>query len=214
MKYFIVLIDFISESSRARLLNGIRRFMNDDKIIELLFDKDERGLEVIKQKYSALYKGILRQTLSDENDVKECENDLLLAVWNSIPPQNPRSLKAYICVIARRLGVDRYRYNSRQKRGNGYTLLLSEIGDCIPDNNSVDFSETDEENQKVKSVLDNFLKGLDKKTRVLFVHRYFLFYSVYDIAEKFNLKENYISVRLFRAKNKLKKLLKKENIYL
>ena len=60
--------------------------MDDNRIIELLFERAENALDEVSHKYSRLYKGILREVLSDECDVEECENDVLMAVWNTIPP--------------------------------------------------------------------------------------------------------------------------------
>ena len=74
--------------------------MDDNRIIELLFERAENALDEVSHKYSRLYKGIIREVLSDECDVEECENDVLMAVWNTIPPNCPDSLSSYICKIA------------------------------------------------------------------------------------------------------------------
>ena len=63
--------------------------MDDVRIVELLFERTDTALEEISNKYSRLYKGIIRGVLGDECDVEECANDLLLAVWNTIPPNKP-----------------------------------------------------------------------------------------------------------------------------
>ena len=68
--------------------------MDDNRIIELLFERAETALNEVSHKYSRLYKGIIREVLSDECDVEECENDVLMAVWNTIPPNRPDSLSS------------------------------------------------------------------------------------------------------------------------
>ena len=75
--------------------------------------------------------------LEDKRDAQEVEDDLLMAVWNSIPPNNPNSLIAYVCSIAKRLTINKFKYNNRQKRSAEYEVLLSELGDCISDDNIV-----------------------------------------------------------------------------
>ena len=80
--------------------------MEDHRIIELLIERSEDALGEVSQKYSRLYKMMIRKALSDEFDVEECANDVLLAVWNSIPPNRPKSLAAYVCRIARRIGTN------------------------------------------------------------------------------------------------------------
>lgn len=46
----------------------------------------------------------------------------------------------------------------------------------------------------------------------MFVRRYWYSDSISDIAEKFQISSNDVSVRLFRIREKLKKYLKKEGV--
>lgn len=184
--------------------------MEDSRIIEMLFERTEIALDEVSHKYSRLYKGIISEVLSDECDVEECGNDVLLAVWNSIPPNSPSSLPAYICKIARRIGVDKLRYNTRQKRNIGYTVMLSELNDCLPAKEIID--DTNECGEVVRCVLLEFLSSLEPETEILFVRRYMYLESVTDLANRFELDENRISVKLYRARKKLKKMLEKEGV--
>ncbi len=179
--------------------------MEDKQIVSLLFDRDETGLQITKEKYNHLYLHILRQILSDEADVEECANDVLMALWNSIPPQFPQRFSAYIAAVARRIGINRYKYNQRQKRGSGYTKLLSELDGCMdPRQNLPDMD--------LLRVLQEFIKALDEQSRVLFLRRYFYMESVKDLAKTFSVSENFVSVRLHRARRQLRTMLDKEGI--
>ncbi|MGM9680459.1 MAG: RNA polymerase sigma factor [Eubacteriales bacterium] len=184
--------------------------MDDEKIVNLLFDRSENALDELSRKYSRLYKGILRETVGNEFDTEECANDVLLAVWNSIPPNRPTSLPAYVCKIARRIGIDRFRYNMREKRCSDCTLPLSEFEDCLPDRET-DCDDRDSD-ETLKSVLSDFLRSLDTENRILFLRRYFYLESVASLAERFCLSENHVSVKLYRARKKLKKMLEKEGV--
>lgn len=90
--------------------------MEDKQIIELLFARDELGLKMTEEKYNKLYRSILRQALQDPADIDECANDVLMGVWNSIPPHYPNHFPSYICRIARRIGINRFKHNTRQKK--------------------------------------------------------------------------------------------------
>ena len=184
--------------------------MDDNRIIELLFERAETALDEVSKKYSRLYKGIIREVLSDECDVDECENDVLLAVWNTIPPNRPNSLPAYICKIARRIGINRFKYNTRQKRNTEYIVMLSELEECIPAEQTN--NDSAERSEMIRAVLSEFLSSLDPETEILFIRRYMYLESVTDLAKRFELEENRISVKLYRARKKLKKVLKKEGI--
>ena len=184
--------------------------MDDNRIIELLFERAENALDEVSHKYSRLYKGIIREVLGDECDVEECGNDVLLAVWNTIPPNRPSSLISYICKIARRIGINRFKYNTRQKRNTGYVVMLSELDDCLPATTPID--DGDERSELIRSVLSDFIRSLDPETEILFVHRYIYLETVADLAKRFELDENRVSVKLYRARKKLKKVLEKEGI--
>ena len=183
--------------------------MDDQKIIELLFLRTESALDEISRKYSRLYTGILREIVSDACDAEECANDVLLAVWNSIPPHRPKNLSAYICKLARRIGIDRFRYNTVGKR-NGYTVALEELTECLPSENP--FGEQAEQSEAIRNILSEFIRGLDPETEILFVRRYIYLESVMSLAERFEMDENRVAVKLCRARKKLKKLLEKEGI--
>jgi RNA polymerase sigma-70 factor (ECF subfamily) len=83
--------------------------MTDEKIIELLIARDERALAEIEKKYSKLCKFTAGNFLNSREDVEECLNDVLLTVWNHIPPEVPECLPAYLTVLARNAARTRSR---------------------------------------------------------------------------------------------------------
>ena len=182
--------------------------MNDQKLTEQLWQRNESALAEVESRYSRLYMGMLRRVLHDEQDVQECANDVLSALWNSIPPNRPDSLEAYLCTLSRRIAIDRYRYNTRDKRSAPYTVMLSELEDVLPDPESM----TETEDGRVIALLNQFVASLDPRTRVLFVRRYVRCETVEELARRFGMGENAVSSRLYRARNKLRKLLRKENV--
>ena len=182
--------------------------MEDRQIVTALLSRNEKALEMLSEKYRRLYQRILWDILEDAQDVEECANDTLMAVWNSIPPNEPENLPAYVCKLARRIGIDRLRYRTRQKRGGGYEATLSELENCL----SADLCIFQEESLHIRQVLSKFVRQLDGVTQVLFIRRYVYFESVESLAKRFRLSENSVAVRLYRARKKLKKVLEKEEI--
>lgn len=185
--------------------------MEDYQMIVMLFERSEAALDCVCQKYAGLYKRILREILWDESDVEECANDVLLAVWNSIPPNDPQNFPAYLCRIARRIGIDKLRYRTRQKRDSGYMVSLSELEQCLPDPGGLGQGE---ESKQIRQILSEFVRQLEPETQVLFVRRYVYLEPVAELARRFGLRENHIAVKLYRARKKLKKTLIKEDICL
>ena len=182
--------------------------MGDSQIVAMLFARSEDALTEVSQKYSHLYRQILRSILSDAGEAEECEDDILLAVWNSIPPNRPDSLCAYIAKLARRIGIDKLRYKTRKKRDTGYFTSLSELEECLPDESTEDA----ERSREIQGILEAFIESLAPDVQVLFIRRYVFFESVSSLAERFALSENHVSVKLYRARAALRKKLREEGI--
>ena len=180
---------------------------DDSTIIDLLFRRSEKGLEALDKRFRGLSFSVMSGVLESAEDREECYNDLLLAVWNSIPPQRPLCLEAYVCALSRRVAIDRYRHNTRDKRNAPYTLMLSELEDGVPDTPCAE-----DEDGVITAAINDFLKKLDPTTRVLFVRRYIRCESVEELAARFDMSPNAVSSRLYRARVKLCKYLYKENI--
>ena len=98
----------------------------------------------------------------------------------------------------------------RKKRNSIYDVALDELESCIPSSTSV------EEFNAVETarIIDGFLKTLDRKSRIMFVRRYWHSDSIDDIAKLFGTGKHNISVRLSRTREKLKKYLDKEGVSL
>lgn len=75
--------------------------MNDTSIIALFQRRSEAALSELMRQYGRLLRQLARNILPTEEDAEECVNDAVLDVWNSIPPQQPRSLSAYACSLVR-----------------------------------------------------------------------------------------------------------------
>ena len=115
------------------------------------------------------------------------------------------------CRIVRNLAVKKYHENTAVKRNSFYDVSLEEIEECL----SVEASQEGElEAKEVSEMINRLLAGLDKKSRMIFIRRYWYSDSVEEIAERFDTGRHYISVRLSRIRKALKKYLKKEGVNL
>ena len=188
--------------------------MEDAEIINLLFRRSEDGIRAIEAKYSKLYRSILKGILGDDDDADECANDLLLAIWNAIPPNSPEYLPSYLCRVARNIAINRYKRNRRLKRDVGVTVLIDELEECTPLLiDSSDELERLADSEVIKRSIDRLMLVLDVESRVLFVRRYVFGETLKELAVRFKLRESYISVKMHRAKEKLRKILEEEGRY-
>ena len=186
--------------------------MNDQEIIALYWAKEERAISATAEKYGGYCHTIAYNILYDHFEAEECVNDTYLGAWNSIPPQRPNRLAAFLGKITRNLALNRYKRNHAAKRRGGQVeIALSELENCIPDVKGV---EQVAEEALLVSVINRFLVAQAKTKRNIFSLRYWFLYSIRDIADMYGESESKIKALLFRMRNELKKYLEKEEIYL
>lgn len=176
--------------------------MDDKKIIELYFRRDEAAIKETSDKYGRLCLYIAKNILENELDAEECVNDAYLRTWQSIPPNNPKSLGAYISKITRNLALDKYSAATSKKRNSSGDVAFSELEAVLCDE-----SEAPDDEIIMKECINSFLYSLDKKKRVVFVQRYFYMCTLEEIAKENGIKMINLKVMLYRLREKFKQHL-------
>lgn len=183
--------------------------MEDQHIIRLYFDRDQEAIRQTDRKYGGQCRRTARNILTVPEDAEECVNDTYLAAWNTIPPERPRTLGAYLGRIVRNLSISRYRINRAQKRYAGMEALLSELEECVPGRENV---EVELERRELGKLLSCWLDALPREERDLFLRRYWYGEAVQDLAREAGLTPNQASQRLFRLRGMLRSLLESEGV--
>lgn len=181
--------------------------MNDMSIIDLFWNREERAISELKLKYEKLCYKISGNILSQKEDVEECVNDTYLAVWNSIPPDRPTFLSAYVCKFVKNNSLNILKYNQADKRNASFTLSLEELSDCLST------SQNTEELASVKDLgeaISRFLWTQNEKHRKVFIRRYWYSDSLDEISELYGINEKTVATILHRMRAKLKKYLERE----
>ena len=178
--------------------------MEDEKIIELFFQRSEAALDQVKQKYSNFCASVARRIVSDPRDVEECLNDTYLMIWNSIPPNEPENLAAYIGKITRNLAFNRYRNNRAQKRGGNIAFVLHELSEIVSNDST---PEQEYDHLELTTAINAFLASLPQWKRYIFVRRCYYADSISEIAKSCGKTESHISMALTRLRRKLRKYL-------
>lgn len=186
--------------------------MDDRQILNLYQERSEAAIKETAAKYGTYCHTIAYNILFNVEDTEECVNDTYLKAWESIPPQVPNKLSAFLGKITRNLALDKYRYYSREKRNNGQTAqALEELLECVPAMNN---TEQEIEDKYLVEVLNRFLEGLSSEKRKIFMQRYWYLRSIQEIADEFAISESKVKMTLLRTRNQLKQVLMKEGIYL
>ena len=175
--------------------------MDDSKIVQLYWDRNELAIPATSEKYGNYCASIARNILGNQEDVEECVNDAYMSAWNSMPPHRPNILPAFLGKIVRNLSFTRYKRNTADKCGGGEApVVLDEIAELVSDTDSV---EQEIGRRELASAIDSFLGGLSAGKRSIFVCRYWYFDSISAIASRFGMTENNVSVTLSRLRSKL-----------
>ena len=96
---------------RARVITQERleqiMLQTQKQILRLLNARDERALSILSDTSGWLLRSLARRILGSESDAEECVNDVLLEVWDTIPPESPESVSSYACMLTRRTAIAR-----------------------------------------------------------------------------------------------------------
>lgn len=185
--------------------------MEDKRLIELYWSRDESAVAETSSKYGGLLFRIADNILSNREDSEECVNDTYLGLWNAIPTQRPVHFSAFAGRIARNLALKKFDYLSAEKRNPRAVCSLEELGDCVTGR---EYVESEVENRRIEERIDAFLWQLEAEKRNVFLLRYWYFDSIDAICERTGYSQSKIKSMLFHTRQKLRSYLEGEGIEL
>ncbi len=183
--------------------------MDDRKIISLLWNRMESGVQALAAKFGPRLRATALHILGDPRDAEESVSDTYLAVWNSIPPKQPDPLAGFVYKTGRNLALKRLRYLTADRRFGGYALSLDELAGSVPAAALEDAVDA----RELGRCIDRFLDTLSRENRCIFLRRYWFGDSVQEIAAAFGMRANTLTVRLSRIRGQLREYLIREGYY-
>lgn len=178
--------------------------MRDKKIVKLIKEKNEEGLQALTEKYEKLLTYISTGILgNNREDVEECVNDTYLKVWNHIEDFDfeKASFKTYLSVIVRNTSINRLRKLSRTEAKAQQEELSSLAADYVDYRQNVEDSIQQKENMKA---LNEIIAHLKKKDRELVIRRYYYLQSSKEIAFHMGMTVNGVDSKLSRLRRQMK----------
>ena len=169
--------------------------MEDQRIIELYFARDEQAIAETAKRYGTDCMRVSMNILHSRPDAEECVNDTYLRAWNSIPPTRPNILKVFLCKIIRNLSLNRLRDLHRLGRDRDLMVSFHELETCL--------ALPEENGGELSGLLSDFLKTQDRVDRLLFMGRYWHGISVAELAIRMDMKPNTATVKLKRIRERL-----------
>ena len=199
----IVNTELLQPNDRKQTVEGGDR-MKDERIVELFWSKDERAIAIFEKQYKNLCLSVAFSILGDHGRAEECVSDVCFRLWNAIPPERPRSLKAYSLRITRNVALHYLEKENARKR----SAVLVELSECVSE------EAPDMEEGKITKIIDEFLEKQKPLAAKLFVRRYYYNETVREIAERLGISENKASKILSKMRKELKRYLTEKGVSL
>ena len=169
--------------------------MRDQEIVGLYWARSESAIEQTRERYEGYCSEISWRILENREDVQECLNDTWFQTWNSIPNNRPLSLKSYVGRIARNLSLNRFKRETRKKRGGNETAAVyEELAQFIGHEDTV---AKNLEKREFLDFLTGYLNGVSKRDREIFVLRFWYLKTPKEIAQTFGVADKEIYNRLY-----------------
>lgn len=188
----------------------IRVNLRDSEIVAMFERRDERALAEVQSKYGKYCAAVAMNILKNREEADHAVNDMLMRLWEKIPPEKPTNLAGFAAKTTKLLCLNRYTSEHAQKRGaNEKDLILDELSECIASGHNV---ERAFEEKELMSAVNAFMGTLPKKKRDMFILRYWYRMSLKDLSERLGLSENNIAVSIGRTRKKLLEYLKRREL--
>lgn len=182
--------------------------MEDTKIIELYFARNEEAITQTDASYGRRLHCLADNIVKNPQDAEESVSDTYWKAWDTIPPQKPVHLFAYLAKICRHFALGRLDRKNAARRKAEIVSLTQEMEVCIPDVRR----DAELEGKELGRLLSAFLRTLSPENRMVFLRRYWYVDTVAEIAERYGISENAVMTRLSRTRAKLRTYLQKEGI--
>jgi len=182
--------------------------VEDTKIIELFWERDEQAIQETDTVYGRRLCALSHNILHDREDAEESVSDTYMEAWKSIPPKRPKYFYAFLASVCRNISFNRLDWRLAAKRNAPVVALTQELEACIPDPRQA--AETDR--RALRRILESFLDGLTRESRLIFLRRYLYVDTVAEIAARYGISESKVKTQLHRTRAKLRTHLAKEGI--
>ncbi|MGL5417668.1 MAG: sigma-70 family RNA polymerase sigma factor [Clostridium sp.] len=179
--------------------------MENENLIERLKMGDEEGIKIAISMYSNLVFKVAYSVLSNRELSEEVVNDVFLKMYLNIDKFNGdmNRFKNWLCTISKYTAIDKARREEKYK-----TSVDIENMNLCGKEDILDSEIKREELEKVR----NFINGMKKVDREIFIRRFYNDEKISSIAKSLNMSENAITLRILRGRKRISDFLEGGNI--
>lgn len=166
----------------------------EEELLEMLREDGERGLRILMEEYTSLLHSVCGEKLQNKEDIEECVNDVFAEFFlkKDSYDSDKGSLKNYLCMIAERRAIDRYRKNCQKEKCEQELLAKYQID-----------LETQDDTAEKKEKVEAAMQQLSESDRQILRMHYYDGLSYGEIAEELDIKYETVKKRGLRGKQKL-----------
>ena len=174
--------------------------MQEQEIIELLLEKDEKGMDALLLHYGPLMRYIIAPIVKKPQDQEDCLSEAAMRIWEKVGQFDPErgSWSAWLTAVTRHTALNYIRNMSRHDR-------VENIPEDMPS------SEPGPEElvirQERQAAVDQALRRLSPGERMLFYRKYYYLQSTAQIASELGMTERAVEGKLYRLKKRLRNML-------
>lgn len=174
--------------------------MKEQEIIELLLQKNEKGMDALLKHYGPLIRYVIAPVLKNEQDREDCLSEVAMKVWEKIEQYDCQkgSWNAWLTAVTRNTALNFSRSISRYG-------IAEELSENIPSPELT--AEEEVIRQEQQEAVNLALRQLSSKERMLFYRKYYYLQSTAQIASELGMTERAVEGKLYRLKKQLRKML-------
>ncbi len=182
------------------------RYLSDDAIIDLYWQRDESAIAATDKKYRKYLYAIAYNIVHEHTESEDCLNDTYMRTWDKIPPTRPNILQAFLAKITRNTAVDSVRRSTASTRiPSELTVSLSELDECIYAQSATD---SEAHLHEIIRILNEYLHTLSDRMVTIFICRYYYADTISRIAKIVGSSERTVQRDLSLMRRELRMKLK------
>lgn len=193
-------------------INNQRSNLSDEEIIEMYWNRNENAIVETDLKHGKWLFKIAYNALGNSQLSDDCKNDAYFDVWNSIPPMRPKSFTGFLSTVVRRKAINKFKeLHAKSRISSSLVICIEELYDTLASNDTVEGAI---EASELGVIINDYLKQVSRKNRMMFVGRYYFAESINDIAKLVDSTPSSVYKALCKMRNELKIILQGKGVFL
>lgn len=173
--------------------------ITDTELLDLYYaDKDQEWIGILLERYTLLLLGVCMKYLKDENEAKDCVQQIFLKVLTEVSKYRIQYFKSWLYMVAKNHCLMRLR-----DKGSKGVKELSEQHPASPDTNKYELMQ----NEQTYNMLEESLKELSEEQKQCVILFYLKKNSYTQISEKTGFSMMQVKSYIQNGKRNLKIIL-------